>query len=302
MGLAPNGYDVVAIVGLANSFDVAINSLFVRLLQRIRRMNIASIDGRAIAYSDNGSGPVLVLVHGFPLDNSMWNGQVDALASSMRVIVPDLRGFGKSAGTGEITTMADFADDIARLLVTIGVTSPVHFCGLSMGGYVAWQFFARHRTKLASLMICDSRAAADSPEVAEGRKKTAAKVLAEGASVVAEAMLPKLFAETTRSTKPAIVQATDNVMRGTEPAAISAALLGMASRVDFTSTLTSIDLPTLIVCGEHDAITPLAEMKTIAAAIPGATMCVVEGAGHMSPLEMPEVVNDAIRTHVHSVK
>lgn len=263
-------------------------------------MKTATIDTRTMAYHEAGQGPALLLVHGFPLDHSMWNEQIASLSNQYRVIAPDLRGFGKSDGAGEVTTMADFADDVAKLVDHLGIEEPIHFCGLSMGGYVAWQFFLRHRAKLASLMVCDSRAAADSPEAAEGRRKTAAKVLAEGSAVVADAMLPKLFGEWVRSAMPEVVEATDRVMRRTSPVAVAAALVGMAARIDFTPHLAKVDLPTLIVCGEHDVISPLAEMKTIADAIPGAKFCAVEGAGHMSPLEKPQIVSGAIREFLTS--
>jgi pimeloyl-ACP methyl ester carboxylesterase len=143
---------------------------------------------------ERGNGTPLVLVHGFPLDHSMWRGQLEGLADICRVIAPDLRGFGQSSVTPGKIAMEQYADDMAALLDALGISQPVVFCGLSMGGYVAWQFALRHRARLAKLVLCDTRSIADSAEAAAGRQKTAERVLAEGPQVVAEAMLPKLFA------------------------------------------------------------------------------------------------------------
>src|SRR5438477_10780764 len=118
---------------------------------------------------DRGRGTPLVLVHGYPLDHSMWQGQIEGLSDMCRVIAPDLRGFGKSSVTPGVVTMEQMADDVAALLDELSITERIIFCGLSMGGYVAWQFAFRHRPRLAKLILCDTRAVADSLEVASGR-------------------------------------------------------------------------------------------------------------------------------------
>jgi pimeloyl-ACP methyl ester carboxylesterase len=247
---------------------------------------------------EQGTGQPLVLVHGFPLDQSMWQGQLKGLADCARVIAPDLRGFGASDVTPGKVTMEQMADDIAALLDALGVRGPVVFCGLSMGGYVAWQFARRHRDRLAKLILCDTRAIADSAEAAAGRKKMAERVLAEGAQVAAEAMLPKLFAPSTQTEQPAIVEATRQAMLRNSPAGVAAALLGMAERPDVTSWLPTIDVPALVICGQHDGISPPAEMRGIAEKLPQATFVEIAGAGHMSPLEKPDEVNAAIRDYL----
>jgi pimeloyl-ACP methyl ester carboxylesterase len=186
------------------------------------------------------------------------------------------------------------ADDLARMLEVLRIGAPVVFCGLSMGGYVAWQFFARHRQRLAKLILCDTRAAADTADAAAGRVKTAEKVLAEGPQVVAESMLPKLFAPESIDQQKPFVAATREVMLQTHPDGIAAALRGMAERADFSGRLGQIDVPTLVLCGQHDVISAPQEMQQIAAAIPGAVYAEIAGAGHMCPLESPAVVNAKI--------
>jgi len=257
-------------------------------------MPVAQVGDLRLNYALRGSGPPLLLVHGFPLDHSMWRGQLEALSATHRVIAPDLRGFGASSVTAGTVTMAQFADDLAGLLDELSIAQPVVFCGLSMGGYVAWQFALRHRAKLAKLILCDTRAIADTPEAAAGRSKTAEKVLAEGATVVAEAMLPKLFAPPTAERNPAIIAATKEVMLKTSPSGIAAALRGMAERPDVSGRLADFDVPALVLCGQHDAISPPAEMRGFASQMPNARYVEIADAGHMAPLEQPAAVHVAL--------
>jgi pimeloyl-ACP methyl ester carboxylesterase len=245
--------------------------------------------------TEQGQGTPLVLVHGYPLDHSMWRGQLAGLSDACRVIAPDLRGFGASDVTPGTATMEQMADDIAALLNALDVREPVVFCGLSMGGYVAWQFASRHAGRLAKLILCDTRAVADSAEAAAGRHKTAEKVLSAGAGIAAEGIIPKLFAADTYEEQPQLVEATRQVILRTNPEGIAAALRGMAVRQDFSPRLAQIDVPALVICGEHDAISPPDEMRKFAGVMPHATYVEISGAGHMSPLERPEPVNSAIR-------
>lgn len=249
-------------------------------------------------FVERGHGTPLLLVHGFPLDHSMWQHQLEGLADVCRVIAPDLRGFGQSDVTPGKVTMQQFADDMATLLDALKITQPVTFCGLSMGGYVAWQFTQRHRARLAKLILCDTRSVADSAEAAEGRRKTAQRVLAEGVQVVADAMLPKLFAPDSAIRERTWVTQTRDVMLRTPPAGIAAALLGMAERPDVTPQLSQFDVPALVVCGQYDAISPSAEMREVAAKLPSARYVEIARAGHMAPLEQPAAVNAAIREFI----
>jgi 3-oxoadipate enol-lactonase len=257
-------------------------------------MTTVKVHDGELAYTDQGSGPPLLLVHGFPLDGTMWSGQTGPLAERFRVLVPDLRGFGKSSVLPGLVTMQRMADDLAEMLGALEVSQPVIFCGLSMGGYVAWQFALRHRSHLSKLILCDTRAAADSNETAAGRIGLAQRVLKEGPGFVAEAMLPKLFAKETIDSGSPVVEATRQVILRTDPRGIAASARGMAQRSDVTELLPQLDLPTLLICGEHDAITPPEEMKSVADKLPHATYVQIAGAGHMAPLEKPEEVNRAI--------
>jgi len=252
------------------------------------------LEGGQISVREQGQGVPLLLVHGFPLDHSMWVAQQQGLADHCRVLTPDLRGFGQSSPLPPAFTMRQFADDLARLLDRLQIDAPVVVGGLSMGGYIAWQFWLHHRARLAGLILCDTRAASDDPEVAAGREQLAQRVLREGVDRAVEEMLPRLLAPASLESADALVDEVRRVMLATPRASFATAQRGMARRPDVTSRLADIDVPTLVICGESDAITPPAEMRSIAAAIPGATYLEIAGAGHLAPLEQPQQVNAAI--------
>lgn len=257
--------------------------------------------GVPLAVAERGEGPVVLLVHGFPLDHSMWNAQLDAVSTGFRVIAPDLRGFGRSGVADGKVTMAQMADDLAGLLDALEVPGPVVFCGLSMGGYVAWEFWRRHAGRLRGLVLCDTRAAADSPDAAAARLDTAETVLREGPAALVEGMLPKLFAGAVLQSRPPWLESVRRVMLGTDPQGIAAAARGMAERADFTPMLGQIGCPALVVVGEKDAISPVDEMRSIAEALPDARLAVIPQAGHMSPMENPEAVNKVLGEFLRSL-
>ena len=268
-------------------------------------MKSVKISTTDLAYVDQGRGLPILLVHGFPLDHTMWAAQIDALAKSYRVIAPDVRGFGESplgeANADAGISMAQYADELAELVDAIAIKEPFVLAGFSMGGYIAWQFFRKHGDRLRALIQCDTRAAADSDEPRAGRIKMAENVAEWGSGRVAEMMGPKLFAPKTFETKPEVVAAVRCVVERTPPAAIAAAQRGMAARPDVTSLLPTINLPTLILVGEHDAISTRDEMTSIAKAIPDAQLVEIPEAGHMTTMENPEAVNVALLTFLGRV-
>jgi pimeloyl-ACP methyl ester carboxylesterase len=197
--------------------------------------------------------------------------------------------------------MEQFADDLAALLPLLSENRPVTLCGLSMGGYVAWQFVERHRSKLAALIVCDTKAAPDTPEAKKTRMDSAEKLEREGTSFLANAMLPKLFGDELANHPRTFVEETASVIMRTDPRGVAAAQRGMAERVDYRSRLASVDVPTLVLCGEKDVISPPKEMREIAAEIPGAKYVEISGASHMAPLEFPEPVNAALTEFLSSL-
>jgi 3-oxoadipate enol-lactonase len=264
-------------------------------MTEMKTVRVADID---MAYVDRGSGIPVLLVHGFPLDYTMWTPQIDALADRWRVVAPDLRGFGRtplgSVDTERGIPMEQFADELAGLLAALAIDQPVVLCGLSMGGYIAWQFVRRHADRLRALVVCDTRAGADTDEARAARMKMIEHIDQWGAARVADMMGPRLFAPRSFETQPDQVRALRQVVESTAPASIAAAQRGMAARPDMTGFLPQIDVPTLVLVGDQDVITPPPEAASIAAAIPHAEMVIVPGAGHMTTLENPAAVNAAL--------
>jgi 3-oxoadipate enol-lactonase len=262
-------------------------------------MDISSV---RLYTTDQGQGMPVLLVHGFPLDHSMWDAQLEPLAEQWRVIAPDLRGFGHSPAASGTVTMEQMADDLAQLLDTLGISEPVVLVGLSMGGYVAFQFWRKYPQRLRALVLCDTRAIADSPEAAQGRHTLAEKTEKEGTAPVAAAMMPKLFAPHSLETAKEATEAVRQSILNNQPAGVAAALRGMAARPDMTASLPAIAVPTLVIVGQEDAISTVDEMRGIAKAIGGAEFVVIPHSGHMTPVESPAEFNEAIEQFLTRVE
>ncbi len=242
----------------------------------------------------SGAGTPLVLLHAFPLDGRMWAPQVEALAGTYQVIGPDLRGFGAAKDQAvEEASMDLLADDLLRLLDDRELDRVV-LGGLSLGGYVALAFMRRHADRVSGLVLLDTKATADADQAREDRLKMADRALAEGTGFVPEVMLPKLLGETSREHRPEVVEKVAGLIREQSPQAIAGAQRGMAARAATTDLLGSIAVPTLVVTGEEDAVTGPEVGRDLAAGIPGARFLLVEEAGHLSNLEQPEIVNEAL--------
>ncbi len=246
------------------------------------------------AFEDRGRGTVVVLLHGYPFSGAMWRDQVDALVDRHRVIVPDLRGHGGTAPRGEISTMEDMADDVVALLDALEEPDPVVVGGLSMGGYVALALTRRHPGRVRALVLADTRPQADDDVAQRAREDTARKVVSAGLESVVEGMLGKLLAPTTLTERPDVVGRVRAMILGTTRQGAAAALRGMAARRDQSDLLTTLGIPTLIVVGSEDVLTPPADAMAMHRAIAGSCLAVIEGAGHVSNLERPVEFNRAL--------
>ncbi|MBA3531113.1 MAG: alpha/beta fold hydrolase [Ardenticatenales bacterium] len=244
----------------------------------------ATIHGSVMHYESYGAGEPLLFIHGFPLSGELWMPLIPLLQEEYRLIIPDLRGFGQSDLSQE-SSMGQYVEDLATLLDLSGEQRPVVLVGLSMGGYIAFEFYRRYPERIRALVLSDTRAPADSEEGARGRLATAERVLREGSAGFAEEMTGKLFAP--QATEE-LRQQWREIMTATAPESIAAALRAMAERPDSTETLATINRPTLILVGEEDKITPLADAQAMQKAITGAELEAVPAAGHMPPVEQPE--------------
>ena len=248
-----------------------------------------------LAYDDYGPGPVVVLLHGFPLNRSMWSAQETSVGSIYRVIAPDLRGHGESAAPEGVYAIDDMADDVIELLDALQIREPVVLGGLSMGGYVALSLIARHPERFRALMLMDTRATADTPDAARAREDLARTVEASGrAGHVVEAMFPKMVSDETRKRRADLLGPIRGAMEKTPARTLVGALRGLAGRPDRTGDLENIRVPTLVLVGAHDVLTPPDEVRAMAEKIPGARFVTIPDAGHLAPLENPEAADRAI--------
>ena len=251
------------------------------------------VRGIEMAYGDEGRGAPVVLLHGFPLNRSMWREQARALSGAWRVVTPDLRGQGETALGGAPATMDEMAEDVAALLDALNVGGAV-LGGLSMGGYVAFEFYRRFPERVRALVLADTRPQADTDEGRRTREENARRVLKDGMAPLADSMLPKLLSAGTRERRSEVVERVRAMILGAKPEGAAAALRGMAVRRDQTDLLPEINVPTLIVVGGEDSVTPPSEAEAMAAKISGSLLVVIEGAGHLSNVERPEEFNRAL--------
>ncbi len=248
-----------------------------------------------MAFEDSCDRVPVLLIHGFPLSSSLWDFQIDGLADIARVIAPDLRGFGLSESTLPPASVETYASDCARLLDHLGMDGPVVVAGLSMGGYIAFEFCRRYPERVGGLILASTKAGADSAEAKAGRDKTAATVTAEGVKAVADGMLPKLLAPASYDADPELVTFVRDMMLTSSVDGVVGALAAMRDRPDSTPDLPKIDLPTLVIHGHDDQLIPVKEAELMAGAIPDSEMVVMPGAGHLPNLEWPDVFNEVVR-------
>ncbi len=263
---------------------------------------IAQVNGIALAYDDVGTGMPVVFLHGFPLDRTMWSHQRTSLAPRARCIVPDLRGFGESEAAAPYS-IDQYADDVVALLDTLEIESAI-ICGLSMGGYIALALWRRHPSRVRGLVLCDTRATADTAEGRAGRDAAIELALAEGASAIADKQVTGLLGKATRSRQPELADEVRAVMARQPVAGIVGALGALRDRPDSQETLRSITVPTLVLVGADDVVTPPAESRAMLDAIPervGAQLDIIADAGHLSCVERPAAVTHALADFLAAV-
>ena len=262
--------------------------------------NRVTVGGRSLRYLESGTGWPVVLIHAFPLNAEMWRPQLRLVPDGFRFIAPDLRCFGESdVEAGPLPTMDDYAADIARLLDALEIERAV-IGGLSMGGYVTFALFRSAPERFVGMVLADTRSLADTAAGREGRRAMSELVRTKGASAVADQMIPKLLSETTRRENPDIATLVRQVIEANHPTAIDGGLHALMHRPDSTPDLGRITCPTLIVVGEDDGVTPVADSQAMHKAISRSHLVVVPAAGHLSSLEDPEAFSRALEDFLRS--
>ena len=250
---------------------------------------IALPRGLDIAYDDVGTGVPVVFIHGFPHNRTLWAPQLGGLLTRARCVAPDLRGFGESEINGPYS-MDSYADDVINVLDALHIGRAV-IAGLSMGGYVAFALWRRHRERVRALILADTRAGADSDESRAKRREMIALARSRGSAAVADAQIAGMVGKTTREKHPDIADAVHRMLAVAPVEGVVGALEAMMERPDSTPTLATIDVPTLIIVGEEDVLTPPKEARAMHEQIAGSRLEILAGAGHVSNVERPAAFN-----------
>jgi 3-oxoadipate enol-lactonase len=262
-------------------------------MERISIRHIRS-DDTEIVYRTIGDGPPVILLHPFPTNHEFWLPVGEALATRYRVVLPDLRGHGESGAGEGPTTMAKHAADIARVMDDADV-GRAPLIGISIGGYVLFEFWRKYRGRVAALGLCNTKAPADSPEARAARLQAANDVLERGTEIFFEAQVPRLLGKTTRETRPDLVDGALRMMRKMSPEDVAQVQRGMAERPDSVDTLKTINVPTLLVAGDEDVLTVVNEAEFMRQHIAGSELRVIPKAGHFSPWEQPYEATRLVR-------
>ena len=257
-------------------------------------------DGAELAVEVRGEGTPVVFIHGFPFDRTMWRHQLAGLSRWKRIAL-DLRGAGASSVPADGYSVARYADDIVKVLDTLGIDRAV-VCGLSLGGYILFDLLRRHAGRIKAAVLCNTKASADSPEAKRGRDEMAALAEREGVGAVAERLLPQLLAPATVAAQPDVVAHVKDMIGRTPVPGLVGALRALRDRPDSTPMLGSIGVPVLTVAGEEDKIAPVDVMEAMAAAIPGAQFAVIPAAGHLAPLEQPLATSRVVADFLDAVR
>lgn len=251
---------------------------------------------------DIGSGLPVVLLHAFPLSRAMWQPQRGMLADLCRLITPDLPGFGGSPLLGDTPSVDGMADAVAETLDSLGITGPIVLGGLSMGGYVAFAFARKYPDRLAGLILADTRAEPDDDAAKANRDKLIGLASTSPASTIIDQMLPKLLGTSTPDRRPDLVELVRRIGAEQRPAGILAAVQALRDRPDSRPLLREIRVPTLVLVGREDVLTPPAMAESMAKGIAGAKLVILEEAGHLSNMEQPVAFSDAVRRFVAAIR
>jgi 3-oxoadipate enol-lactonase len=238
----------------------------------------------------------VVLIHAFPLNAALWRPQIERAPTGWRFITPDLPGFGRSR-LDPARTMEEMARAVLDVLDVERIERAV-IGGLSMGGYVTFALFRLAPERFSGMILADTRATADNEQQWQARQTMLASVRAKGPSAVADEMLPKLLGATSQRERPGLAASVRAMIERNSPEAIAGAVESMMARPDSRPLLASIAVPTLVLCGEEDVLTPPSDSDALHAGIPGSRLVSIEKAGHLSSIEAPDQFSFALNSYL----
>lgn len=261
-----------------------------------------SLDGLSICYTDLGKGGVpIIFIHGFPFDKLSWQPQMNFLQRTNRVIAYDIRGFGKSiAKEKKQDSIELYADDLIHFLDALAIDKAIA-CGLSMGGYIALNAINRYPERFEALILSDTQCIADSPEAKENRQKTMLKLEDGGLDEFTEKFISSVFCSESLTGKKQVVERIKDTILSTSIATLKGGLNALANRKDMCSTVERIAVPTLILCGKEDQVTPTAQAEFLHKNISNSQLQIIDKAGHLPNLEQAEIFNHHLATFISSL-
>ncbi len=250
-----------------------------------------NVNNFTISYDDIGEGGIpIIFLHGYPFDKTMWHGQIDFLKTSHRAIACDIRGFGKSKDEESTLSIDLFGDDLMQFMDQLNIDKAI-ICGLSMGGYLALNVMKRFPSHFEALILCDTQCIADTTEGKEKRYKTIEEIEAEGVTNFNEGFIKKVFHKDSIKNKTKLVEQLRNVVFTNSKNIITKGFAALAEHSETCSSLSKISIPTLIICGREDQVTPLAQSEFMNKNIKGSILHIIDNAGHVSNLEQPKEFN-----------
>jgi len=262
---------------------------------------LAEVNGFTVSYNDIGEGSIPVLfLHGFPFDKSMWKGQLDSLKSSYRIIALDIRGFGKSTDEDTLLSIDLFSEDLMSFMDKLNIKKAI-VCGLSMGGFIALNAIKRFPERFEALILCDTQCIADTTEVKENRYKAIEQINRDGVTEFNEKFIKSVFHSHSLSNKVELVENLGSIVFANSKKIIIAGITALAGRSETCSSLSVIRIPTLIICGREDVVTPIDQSEFMHKHIEGSILKIIDRAGHVSNLEQPEEFNKYVRDFLNSL-
>ena len=256
------------------------------------------INELSVFLEGNSKNKSIIFVHGFPYDHTMWDAQVDELSKNYFCVAYDIRGLGVSpVGDGQFT-MESFVDDLEAVMTELKLDKPI-LCGLSMGGYIGLRALERMQEKFSAVILCDTRSEADNNEGKLKRASAIKRINTEGLAPFAKDFITNCYGDVYKQNNKDEFEKRIAKSSGFDPVGVKGSLLAMLGRNDTAENLNKITIPTLVICGEFDALTPPPVMKAMADKINGSEFVVIKNSGHMSPIEDPKEANKAINVFLY---
>jgi 3-oxoadipate enol-lactonase len=262
-----------------------------------------TVNDLMVSYNDEGpdGAPVIIFIHGFPFNKSMWNKQVKALKNNYRLIAYDVRGHGNSDVGNEDFSIELFVKDLLNLMDALNIDRTI-LCGLSMGGYIALNAIENYPDRFDALILSDTNCISDTPEVKEKRMKTIESIKKDGVEKFADESMNNFFAPESLSTKKKEIAAVRDMIVNTSKQTLYKTLQAFYERKETCSRLPEIKVPVLIMVGKEDIITPPAAALTMHEKIKGSIIHIIDHAGHLSNMENLGEFNNRLTEFLSLIK